>query len=440
MFDINKINNIVNMLNKDYKKIEYRKSLLSLESEILAYLKEINFNSKNVKNVQLKEFTSNDILENNLNQIKENPTLGLFEGIEKYKEIMQQFLTIYHIGFLSEFSLKMSGMIEVVIPVLISKPSFSTTPCSDKINFEEQLSTLEKEGIMLKKGKRNQVIIPASNIDAIKLLLEKVEAKHIKIEIRQESELIIDKISFIVNPKSLDSFNEKKESFIFPVSDKLNVDEIENIYKLLKDMAHAAQNAKEESLKDVCGSLLKSYFSNICDILNIETKIQQAQKEKYKKDKEENMKKKELKSEIAKFVSAENLVEIAKALNKNLETFLNSNIDFHISKLSIISYETIKVSIMPIMSYWMDDDILMTEEDYKKLFKTYKNANRADYLLVPLFCDKNIEKIKEIIKDKIPDAIFESFKANRKKEDYTDNYFYYISEIEFTFSDFSKFL
>lgn len=440
MFDINKINNIVNMLNKDYKKIEYRESLLSLESEILAYLKEINFNPKNVKNVQLKEFTSNDILENNLNQIKKNPTLGLFEGIEKYKEIMQQFLTIYHIGFLSEFSLKMSGMIEVVIPVLISKPSFSTTPCSDKINFEEQLSTLEKEGIMLKKGKRNQVIIPASNIDAIKLLLEKIEAKHIKIEIRQESELIIDKISFIVNPKSLDSFNEKKESFIFPVSDKLNVDEIENIYKLLKDMAHAAQNAKEESLKDVCGSLLKSYFSNICDILGIETKIQQAQKEKYKRDKEENIKKKELKSEIAKFVSAENLAEIAKAVNKNLDTFLNSNIDFHISKFSVSSYETIKVSIMPIMSYWMDDDILMTEEDYKKLFKTYKNANRADYLLVPLFCDKNIEKIKEIIKDKIPDAIFESFKANRKKEDYTDNYFYYISEIEFTFSDFSKFL
>lgn len=440
MFDINKINNIVNMLNKDYKKIEYRESLLSLESEILAYLKEINFNPKNVKNVQLKEFTSNDILENNLNQIKKNPTLGLFEGIEKYKEIMQQFLTIYHIGFLSEFSLKMSGMIEVVIPVLISKPSFSTTPCSDKINFEEQLSTLEKEGIMLKKGKRNQVIIPASNIDAIKLLLEKIEAKHIKIEIRQESELIIDKISFIVNPKSLDSFNEKKESFIFPVSDKLNVDEIENIYKLLKDMAYAAQNAKEESLKDVCGSLLKSYFSNICDILSIETKIQQAQKERYKRDKEENIKKKELKSEIAKFVSAENLAEIAKAVNKNLDTFLNSNIDFHISKFSVSSYETIKVSIMPIMSYWMDDDILMTEEDYKKLFKTYKNANRVDYLLVPLFCDENIEKIKEIIKDKIPDAIFESFKANRKKEDYTDNYFYYISEIEFTFSSFSKFL
>lgn len=440
MFDINKINNIVNMLNKDYKKIEYRESLLSLESEILAYLKEINFNPQNVKSIPLKEFTSNDILENNLNQIKENPTLGLFEGIEKYKEIMQQFLIIYHIGFLSEFNLKMSGMIEVVIPVLISKPSFSTTPCSDKINFEEQLSTLEKEGIMLKKGKRNQVIIPASNIDAIKLLLEKIEAKHIKIEIRQESELIIDKISFIVNPKSLDSFNEKKESFIFPVSDKLNVDEIENIYKLLKDMAYAAQNAKEESLKDVCGSLLKSYFSNICDILSIETKIQQAQKERYKRDKEENIKKKELKSEIAKFVSAENLAEIAKAVNKNLDTFLNSNIDFHISKFSVSSYETIKVSIMPIMSYWMDDDILMTEEDYKKLFKTYKNANRADYLLVPLFCDKNIEKIKEIIKDKIPDAIFESFKANRKKEDYTDNYFYYISEIEFTFSDFSKFL
>lgn len=109
----------------------------------------------------------------------------------------------------------MSGMIEVVIPVLISKPSFSTTPCSDKINFEEQLSTLEKEGIMLKKGKRNQVIIPASNIDAIKLLLEKIEAKHIKIEIRQESELIIDKISFIVNPKSLDSFNEKKSLLYF---------------------------------------------------------------------------------------------------------------------------------------------------------------------------------------------------------------------------------
>lgn len=99
MFDINKINNIVNMLNKDYKKIEYRESLLSLESEILAYLKEINFNPQNVKSIPLKEFTSNDILENNLNQIKENPTLGLFEGIEKYKEIMQQFLIIYHIGF-----------------------------------------------------------------------------------------------------------------------------------------------------------------------------------------------------------------------------------------------------------------------------------------------------------------------------------------------------
>lgn len=440
MFDINKINNIINMLNKDYRKIEYKENLLSLESEILAYLKEINFNPQNIKSVPLKEFTSSDILENNLNQIKENPTLGLFEGIEKYREIMQQFLTIYHIGFLSEFNLKPSGMIEVIIPALISKPSFSATPCSDKINFEEQLATLEKEDIMLKKGKRNQVIIPASNIDAIKLLLEKIEAKHIKIEVRQESELIIDKISFIVNPKSLDSFNEKKESFIFPVSDKLNVDEIENIYKLLKDMAYAAQNAKEESLKDVCGSLLKSYFSNICDILSIETKIQQAQKERYKRDKEENIKKKELKSEIAKFVSAENLAEIAKAVNKNLDTFLNSNIDFHISKFSVSSYETIKVSIMPIMSYWMDDDILMTEEDYKKLFKTYKNANRVDYLLVPLFCDENIEKIKEIIKDKIPDAIFESFKANRKKEDYTDNYFYYISEIEFTFSSFSKFL
>lgn len=181
-------------------------------------------------------------------------------------------------------------------------------------------------------------------------------------------------------------------------------------------MAYAAQNAKEESLKDVCGSLLKSYFSNICDILSIETKIQQAQKERYKRDKEENIKKKELKSEIAKFVSAENLAEIAKAVNKNLDTFLNSNIDFHISKFSVSSYETIKVSIMPIMSYWMDDDILMTEENYKKLFKTYKNANRVDYLLVPLFCDENIEKIKEIIKDKIPDAIFESFKANRKKK------------------------
>lgn len=49
MFDIDKINNIVNMLNKDYKKTDFKDNILLLESEIISYLKEINFESQNLK-------------------------------------------------------------------------------------------------------------------------------------------------------------------------------------------------------------------------------------------------------------------------------------------------------------------------------------------------------------------------------------------------------
>ena len=174
--------------------------------------------------------------------------------------------------------------------------------------------------------------------------------------------------------------------------------------------------------------------------LGIKTTLQQEQEEKYKKDKELNKKQMELKFEISELISGEIVSQAAKTINKNLDKFLNSNIDFHISKLEINSFNSIKVCIKPIMSFWLDDDILMDEKTYKSLFETYKNANRENYLLVPLMCDENIEKIKEILKKEIPDIIFESFRSNRKKEDYTNNYFYYISEIEFVFSDFLGFL
>lgn len=440
MFDIDKINNIVNMLNKDYKKTDFRDNMLLLESEIIAYLEEINFNSNNLKEFSLGNNISNEVLENNLKKMKENSYLGLFEGIGKYQQILYEFLSIYHIGFLSDFYLMSSGLFKVVIPILISKPSFSQTPCSDKINFDEQLETLEKEGIILRKGKRDKITIPATNINKVKLLLEKIEAKHIKIDIKEDDELILDRISFFVSPDSLDKFTEEKTKFVLPISDKPNADEIENIYKMLKDMASAIVNAKEPTLKDVCGSLLKSYFSNICDILGINTILQQEQKEKYKKDKEFNKKQKELKSQISKLISGKTISQTIKKLNKNLDMFLNKEIDFHISQLEITPFNTIKVCIKPIMSFWLDDDILMDEKTYKSLFETYKNANRENYLLVPLMCDENIEKIKEILKKEIPDIIFESFRSNRKKEDYTNNYFYYISEIEFVFSDFLRFL
>ena len=151
MFDIDKINNIVNMLNKDYKKTDFRDNMLLLESEIIAYLEEINFNSNNLKEFSLGNNISNEVLEDNLKKMKENSYLGLFEGIGKYQQILYEFLSIYHIGFLSDFYLMSSGLFKVVIPILISKPSFSQTPCSDKINFDEQLETLEKEGIILRK-------------------------------------------------------------------------------------------------------------------------------------------------------------------------------------------------------------------------------------------------------------------------------------------------
>lgn len=440
MFDIDKINNIVNMLNKDYKKTDFKDNILLLESEIISYLKEINFESQNLKKLSLGNTISNETLKDKLEKMKENPTIGLLEGINKYKQVLYDFLSIYHIGFLSDFYLNPSGLFKVVIPVLISKPSFSRTPYTDKVNFERQLQRLEKEGINIKRGKREKITIPANNINKVKLLLEKIKAKHIKIDIREEDDLIIDKITFLVSPDDLDNFMEEKTKFVLPVSDKPNADEIENIYKMLKDMANAAIDAKEPSLKDVCGSLLKSYFSNICNILGIKTTLQQEQEEKYKKDKELNKKQMELKFEISELISGEIVSQAAKTINKNLDKFLNSNIDFHISKLEINSFNSIKVCIKPIMSFWLDDDILMDEKRYKKLFKTHLNASRENYLLVPLMCDENIEKIKEILKKEIPDIIFESFRSDRKKEDYTNNYFYYIREIEFVFSDFLRFL
>ena len=433
---INIINEIVSMLNTESQKEKYKFLIISLNNNIEYFLQEINYEPAKIQHVIFRD-DSIDELKEKQETLIQNPEKSIIEGVNKYYNIMHDFLNCYHFGFLKDFYLTGSGHFNCKIPVLISKPTFTSTPQSDKVNFEEQLLLLQRNGVFITRGKNNEIKIEATeqNISSIKNLLKKLNATHIEIDLREEKEtLYIRDISFWTTPEALDSFNDKRPSFKFEVSQKLNADEIQTIYKLLKDIAHAKSSVNIEGISNVCGNLICSYFSQICEILNIETTISKKQKAEYSLAREENNKKRQIKEEIAKNISPEQLKDSAKKIYSTIDTLLTKNLNFHCDSVEFGPY-VIVVKAKCISGYWLDDDILMTDEDFQQKFDCYRSCKRSDYSLVPLNTDKNMNLIKAFLGKTFSDCQLQGFQINSKTEDYTTNRYQYINEVEFNFSN-----
>lgn len=419
---------IAEMLTEGRKKTDFTETIEALGSKLEKWLEDINYSPDKIKHIDIDPEPIED-LELKLKEITDNPKKCIMEGIQRYSSIVTNFLKIYHFGYLRELSLEKNGLFYCEIPILIHPSTCSLTPASEKEFFQKQMNKLRESGIVLTKAENEleDIAIEATteNISGIKALLAKINAKWIKFDLETRKDMtIIDRIKFYVKPESLDEFSEDCDKPVEVHTEILNEDEIVRIKKCLSEISHAvsvSDTYQQSDLRNLTGEVVRSCFREMCNLLNIETKISKEVDAEVTTKREETLQKQKIREQIASGLSAEVISAAVKSYAEIIEEWSESSFYYSLEELKIGPYGA--ALTFKYMTYRIQD------KKVRKIYECPKNSVSDKYIRVPLATDENINQIKSFILDRFPDARFEEVNIRSKYEDYTDNYFNYIESV-----------
>ena len=312
---------------------------------------------------------------------------------------MLDFLKTYIFGWNNDFSMGENGLLQVEIICSVHNMAESDSPASDKINLENHLEFMRNEGFKLEKNRFGDWTYPASqtNLDLIQNILKDRGAKLLKVELKYDT---IYKVSFMLKPENIGNFLVDSEKVLLEVSDEINDDEYIRLQRLCGHLNSSISYAKSmKSMLATAGSLVESYFSEICEILNYNGTIRKRVFDRHSEARDKNQRIREISQNIAN-IAPETAKEAIKDAKDRFDGFLNKNIGLGITDFYIDQYGIVNVKISHVQRYFCKHELL-SEEETSKIFETTGDSRRnEDFYLLDTMDNK--EKLEFLISWNIP--------------------------------------
>lgn len=389
---------LLELLNDgERNKSSYEECLRAQESAIEKFLSDAGYVYKENTSVPLFKDSEDDRLkqvEDKQAKVSTTPGIVASEYVQSLRNIMLDFLKTYIFGWNSDFSMGENGFLRVEIICSVHNMAESDSPASDKINLENHLEFMRNMGFKLEKNKFGDWIYPASqtNLDLIQDVFKGREAKLLKIELKYDT---IYKVSFMLKPEDIGNFLVDSEKILLEVSDEINDDEYIRLQRLCGHLnSSIAYVDSTKSMLATAGSLIESYFSEICEILNYDGTIRKRVFDRHSGVREKNQKIREISKNIAN-ISPKVAKEAIKDAKDRFDEFLNKNIGLGITDFYIDQYGIVNVKISHVSRYFCNHELL-SEEETSKIFETTGDSRRDDdfYLLDTM---DNKEKLEFLI-------------------------------------------
>ena len=398
------------------KKSDYHDIVAVCDKVIDEYLNSIGY--VYTEPVNLFRFSTDERLEQietKKRLAEANPESALQEVVKLQLAALDNFLKKYHIGFCQEATISEYGTVHVSMPCLITCPIATDKKVSARKTFEMQLAFLKNEGFVLKTGKHSgpYLVNCEQNMRLITELLSSRGCKGLEFRIRDDK---IDKIKFVINVVDLHNMDEDTSKISLAVSEELNADEIAGIKKLCSEMGFAESSVfcLGKDMSSTCGSLIESYFSDICKIVGYSGVISQRVEARHKDSREKNQRIRDIENEIGTLVSPENIKGYLSDIQTRLNSMSAKNIcfsarDFNVDRYGLVNvkFRYITNPIMYMVSNCMDEATL--KDNFNMNY-----GNRDDETLYMVDDYENKIKIENILKKFIPSINLKSFSVDKR--------------------------
>lgn len=433
-----KINLILTMLKDgNTQKNDYIPFLKELDEFVSQYLKDINFVYKEPKNIFYQ--TTDERLASSIDkkqQLKDNPQIAIQENTKSMLDILNSFISKYHIGYIREAKLQKNGFVSVVIPCLTTKRSSfgNDKEFSSQLTFEAQIDFLKEKGFELTDEKYIglQLTSSSQNIELIKKTLEDRDATHIKIHLYDN---VIDKIEFWVHLSNINKFKEEPIEIELPVSDtELNIDEINKAIKNLKEMYIVFKdiNNFDGDTKQTCISLFETYFANVCEAFGFESETSKRVNARHEDERNKNLEIQKIEKEIGSTLSEDEIIKCVEDYSKCFSEYAETRLSFNVSNFTIDKYGFFNVELNYISASYIPRVSVPSDKRMKEIFEM-SNGKRSneDFFILDTYNNKT--KILDILKEICPSIRIVDFSIK------TVNNAFIINELKLVIDDISSF-
>ena len=415
----------INLINTklesgEFNKSAYHEILKSFDEKVQNFLSEQKFEVPSVPNLFLQ--TTDERLfyaEEKANLFATNPNVVIQEAVKSKLDILRGFLKRYHIGFLKEAEIDENGMANITIGCTITAGISDSKQVSAKQTLEKQMEFLREQGFEIMNEKHFGLSLKncENNVNLLHNLLENLGAKSVRI--LSDKTRIWD-ISFYVNFDNLSAFDCEAIKYEIGVSNLLNADEQNNIARICKEILEAKSmiNFAGEDMKDVCCSLIESYFAELCKTFNYEGKTFLINKSRYKDEREKNEKITDIEKKMANTLTFQQVRDTMEKVKQYVSEQLLEQTGFDAHELSIDNYGGVHISFAGCSCpYFYSVDKEKITENIAKNFKTTgEDHSEGDPFILNI--PENIASFESILTDILPTTRILSIEISNYRNNY----------------------
>lgn len=407
------LNSMIDLLRLETIK---KKQLVPCCQELEEFLLE---NFKNVPEPEERIFSrySEDErlrqLENQIQKVQNKPECGMIEAVSLFQDKLREFLKKYKFGFLRSCCLSNGKTLEVEIGCSITKGSgFHEHDVSDRIEFDLQMNFLKGLGINVTyEDIENQgkvyLVADGKTMEVIYDLLQiELKAWYIRLDVLENHDGIreINKIRFYVSPENLLEKDWTTPEIVLP-SDKdcFNPDEVNYIYHNIKQMNHSYDMISEvENMIPTCYSLMKSYFSDICEIVGFDGLIMQERQARRNKIREQSKEIKEKERELGKAVCGNGLNEVFQNLQTRLEKEIFEKTNFQCLKMKVTPHNVEMEFSFATGYFFRSKEMKQMTDDELRSVLDCSEGSISDEDIHVLCTEKNMNYLQDTASECVP--------------------------------------
>jgi len=381
------------------EKSKYHESLSKLEGNIVSLLELSGYDySKTERNpfFRLSDSSRLSIATAKEEAFLKNEKIAICEGVQYWYKIFNDFLDVYHVGFCHDFVLKERGWIEIDVSCLIHSSFSSENKESAKLNFFKQIKTLKDIGFDLTVKKQDAELMNTGNNH---LLIQKMfnDVGGVMVSIITMEDRIRN-IKFSIHPENLENFCVDKDTIKLEISENLNADETRKLKKVSSEIPFAISNMQGELLH-TCGSLVESYFSDMCKTLNFECELRTKHEKRHEAARNNNMLINSKELSIGEKIPVDAMHKGIKEAYELLEGYFANKTSFRISDLEAHRYGGLAFSLQYIStSHSYSKGKLLSEEKMKEMFTTVGTTKKSENLFIEDTADNRATLFNEIYK------------------------------------------
>ena len=420
------------------RKEDWEEDLYKMEITIDRYL-----NEKGYAYEERYDFRNN--AEENLKLImdkekmaQEHPIMLLPEGVKNAQERFGMLLDSYHIGFIHDFRLDRNGLFEVKISLHIYPPStgLGKNDVSERDNYESGLKRLQEMGMILDREDKKSIKATEMNKKIILDILGLIcEPKAVRLSSRGED---FDIIHFFCRPESIKDMVPIEKN---PITEEMvRQDKIIRIERHIKELMDAIGTINSmPELTNTCGYIVEGAFTDICDLLEVNTEISSNFHKRHAKTREMNKLIKHKEMNLGGIVQLNQVQSLAKELFTELSNKLRDGIGYRLNDdTGITRYNGVKISVDCIPSCCYYDAYIYDGDNEKNAMWLETHMEGMYDMIEPFqgeryvaFTNRNLAIISRWVRDTYNTNLEDIRIENR-------NGGFYIKTISFYINDMSK--